>query len=153
MASWLESEETLTQKGQIAMPYAWSVGEVGSRFLLGLRDEKRIFGNRCDRCGVVYVPPRKNCGVCFHDLPDDGWREVGPEGIVTSWTIVCVDSPLAPAKAPFAYVIVKLDGADVGFVHLVRDDLEKLAVGVRVAARFREAREGNILDIDSFVIV
>ncbi len=153
MASWLENEEILTRKGQIAMPYAWSVGEVGSRFLVGLRDEKRILGNRCDKCGATYVPPRKNCGVCFHDLPDDGWREVGPEGVVTSCTVVREDSPLAPAKAPFAYVIVKLDGADVGFMHVVRDNLEKLAVGVRVAARFREAREGSILDIDSFVIL
>ena len=50
MSEWLEQVEPLTLKGQIRMPYAWWAGEVGSRFLLGLRDEKTFWGTRCPEC-------------------------------------------------------------------------------------------------------
>jgi hypothetical protein len=70
MAEWLQEVETRTLKGKISVPYTWWVGETGSRFLLALRDEGRILGNRCARCNRVYVPPRKNCGRCFADLDE-----------------------------------------------------------------------------------
>ena len=153
MAEWLKDVEALTLKGQIKVPYTWSVGEVGSRFLVALRDEKQIIGNQCSECNTVYVPPRKNCGTCFREIGEDEWVELGPEGIVTAYTIVRYDYPVQPTKAPFAYVIIKLDGADVGFVHIIKEDLDKLKNGVRVTAKFKEDRTGHILDIDSFVIM
>ncbi len=79
--------------------------------------------------------------------------EVGKEGVVSAYTIVHFAYPLHPAKAPFAYAIIRLDGADVGLVHLVKDDLDKLRSGARVRAVFRQERTGHILDIDSFRIV
>lgn len=41
----LNQVEPLTLEGQIAVPYTWWVGEVGSRFLIALRDEAKIIGN------------------------------------------------------------------------------------------------------------
>lgn len=151
MTAWLDEVEGLTFKGQIAVPYHWWVGEVGSRFLIALRDEEKILGSRCAACNTVYVPPRKNCGRCFVDLDD--WVEVGNEGVVTAHTIVRFEYPLQPVKPPFAYAIVKLDGADVGLVHIVKENLDALKNGVRVKAVFRKERTGHILDIDSFEIV
>lgn len=151
MPSWLEDVEGLTFKGQISVPYTWWVGEVGSRFLIALRDEKKILGTRCTSCGKVYVPPRKNCGRCFVDM--DEWVEVGHEGVVSAYTIVHFEYPLQPAKPPFAYAIIKLEGADVGLVHIIREDLDRLRNGVRVCAVFKQERTGHILDIDSFKIV
>lgn len=151
MAAWLEGVEGLTLKGQIRVPYTWWVGEVGSRFLMALRDECKILGNRCKVCNTVYVPPRKNCGRCFVNI--DAWVELGREGVVTAHTIVRFEYPLQPVKPPFAYAVIKLDGADVGLVHIVKKDLERLRNGVRVRAVFKEQRTGHILDIDSFQIV
>ena len=151
MAAWLEDVEGLTLKGQIRVPYTWWVGEVGSRFLMALRDECKILGNRCKSCGTVYVPPRKNCGRCFVDI--DEWVELGNEGVVKAHTIVRFEYPLQPAKPPFAYALVQFDGADVGLVHLIKKDLDRLKNGVRVRAVFNEQRTGHILDIDSFQIV
>jgi uncharacterized OB-fold protein len=99
----------------------------------------------------VYVPPRKNCGKCFKDIEE--WVELGDEGVVTAHTIVRFQYPLQPAKVPFAYAVIKLDGADVGLVHIIRGDLDKLRNGVRVKALFKEDRTGHILDIDSFQII
>ena len=148
---WLEEVEGLTLKGQIGVPYSWWVGEVGSRFLIGLRDEKKILGNRCPDCGTVYVPPRKNCGRCF--VETDEWVELGRVGVVVAHTVVRFAYPLQPAKPPFAYALIRLDGADVELIHVVKEDLEQLRNGVRVEAVFAEPRTGHILDIDSFKII
>lgn len=153
MADWLQSVEPLTLKGQIRMPYTWSVGITGSRFLTALRDHKKILANRCGRCGTVYVPPRKNCGKCFVEISEDSWTEVSGEGTVSAFSIVRYDHPIHPAKAPFAYAVIDLEGAGVGFMHIIKGDLDKLKPGVRVRACFREDRNGTILDIDSFAVV
>ncbi len=144
MTGWLNDVEPLTLKGQIAVPYTWWVGETGSRFLMALRDEEKILGNRCKRCGVVFAPPRKNCGRCFEDITE--WVELGTEGVVTAHTIVRYSGPMAPAEPPFAYALIRLDGADVDLLHIIRMDLDRLKKGVRVRARFSKERSGHILD-------
>ncbi len=149
----LNQVEPLTLEGQIAVPYTWWVGEVGSRFLIALRDEAKIIGNRCTRCNTVYVPPRKNCGSCFEDI--DQFVEVSNEGIVSAHTVVRFKYPLQPVDTPFAYALIRLDGADVSLAHIIKDGLDKLKNGVRVRARFKDQSErtGHILDIDSFQII
>jgi len=47
MKNWLETVEPLVYESRIKVPYTWSVGEVGSRFLIELRDHKKIYGTRC----------------------------------------------------------------------------------------------------------
>ena len=47
MAEWLKEVEPLTLKGQIAVPYTWWVGDIGSRFLVSLRDHLKILGSKC----------------------------------------------------------------------------------------------------------
>lgn len=153
MADWLQDVQPLTMKGQISVPYTWSVGEVGSRFLTALRDQCQILGNRCKNCNTVYVPPRKNCGKCFLDIDSDSWVVVKDEGIVTAYSVVRYDHPVHPFKAPFAYAMIALDGADVGFMHIIKDNIEKIKNGARVKARFKERRNGNIMDIDSFTVL
>jgi uncharacterized OB-fold protein len=151
MANWLEDIEGITLKGQISIPYTWWVGEIGSRFLIGLRDENKFLGNRCKSCSTVYVPPRKNCGRCFKDI--DEWVELGSEGVITAHTIVRFQYPLHPIQGPFAYAVIKLDGADVGLVHIIKGKLDKLRNGVRVKALFKKDCTGHILDVDSFQII
>jgi uncharacterized protein len=151
MKGWLDEVEPLTLRGRIAVPYTWWVGDTGSRFLTALRDQKRILGNRCGECGTVFVPPRKNCGRCFRDVTE--WVELGCEGVVTAHTIVRFASPMHQAEPPFAYVLVLLDGADAGLLHIVTGGLERLENGARVRALFSEERTGSMLDIDSFEVI
>jgi uncharacterized protein len=151
MSDWLKQVKPLTLKGQIKVPYNWSVGEVGSRFLVALRDEQKILGNRCPECRTVFVPPRLNCGKCFKRIDD--WVEVGPEGVVEAYTIIRFAYPLQPVEPPYAYALIKLDGADVGFMHIIKAGLDLLHKGIRVRPRFAEKRTGHIKDIDQFTIV
>ena len=75
------------------------------------------------------------------------------EGVVTSHTVVHFEHPNHPAKAPFAYALVQLDGADGALLHIIKHDLDRLQTGVRVQAVFKEEREGSIRDVDCFRIV
>lgn len=151
MTDWLKKVEPLTLKGQISVPYTWWAGETASRFLVSIRDHKKFLGTRCNSCGTVYVPPRRNCGRCFADM--DEWTDISDEGVIEAHTIVHYAHPVQPVKPPFAYALIKLDGADVGFLHLIEKDLDKLKNGLRVRAKFRTERTGHILDIDSFELI
>jgi uncharacterized OB-fold protein len=62
---------------------------------------------------------------------------------------------LHPFTTPFAFVLVRLDGADTALAHVVKDDLGKLRVGSRVAAVWAAdaERQGTIRDIACFRVV
>lgn len=145
-----EEKGMLVQHGKIKVPYTWVAGEVASRFLVGLRDEKKIYGVRCPQCKMVFVPPKKLCHRCFAQMSE--WVEVSDEGTLETFTIVRYSEPtLHPMEAPFAYGVVKLGGADTGMVHLIGEaDLAQLKEGLKVKAVFKEKGEGNYLDIKYF---
>jgi hypothetical protein len=81
----------------------------------------------------------------------DQWVEVSNEGILMSYTMVYQSEPSYPIKTPFAYGIIKLDGADTGFAHIIGEVNPKdLKIGIRVKAVFKDKRVGSILDISYF---
>ena len=61
-------------------------------------------------------------------------HEVGPEGVVTSWTWVDEPNPNHPLDRPFAFALIQLDGADTAMVHVVDGWLEKRTVRSRSEA-------------------
>lgn len=145
-----EHEDVITLKGQIKVPYRWTVGSTGSRFFTELRDKQKIWGTKCPKCQKVYIPPRKNCPQCFCAIGE--WTEINSTGILTTFTIVRYSDPnLHPVKAPFAYGIIQLDGADTGLLHMVGGvDVNLIQSGMRVEAVFRTERVGSLLDIEYF---
>lgn len=150
--TWRRETPPLIQEGGIHMPYSWTVGRVGSRFLAELRDHCRILANRCSKCAVVWVPPRMRCPECFELIDERSWREVGPEGTLRHFTIVHYEHPAQPMKPPFAYGLIDLDGADRAFPHLISGtDLKQLKPGLKLKPVFRPDRQGSVLDIAYFV--
>ena len=140
----------LRQQLTMEFPYKHSTGATIGRFLAGLKQEKRIWGQRAAGQGVV-VPP---VGYSEVDASDGGeWVEVKDTGVVTA--VAVVHAPiegLHPFSSPFAFVLVRLDGADTGLAHVVRDGLDKIEVGSRVQAVWKpdEERIGSIRDIECF---
>jgi uncharacterized OB-fold protein len=131
-------------------PYKHSTGETIGRFLAGLRDQRRIWGQRVAGQGVV-VPP---LGYSEIDGSDGGeWVAVANTGVVTAVAVVheAVEG-LHPAPAPFAFVLVKLDGADTALPHIATEGLDRLRVGARVEATWKPDGEriGSIRDIAGF---
>jgi len=145
----LEGKDVWLYHGQIYIPNNYSAGAVGSRFLIELRDNKRIMGIRCPTCNRVYVPARSVCKDCFAQLNE--WVEVSDKGTLLTYTVCHQPNRVQPMAIPIVYGVIQLDGADTGFVHMLGEvDSEQLRIGMRVQAVFKEKREASILDIKYF---
>ncbi len=145
----LEGMDVWLYHGQIYIPNNYSAGAVGSRFLIELRDNKRIMGIRCPTCNRVYVPARSVCKDCFAQLNE--WVEVSDKGTLLTYTVCHQPNRVQPMEPPLVYGIIQLDGADNGFVHMLGEvDPEQLRIGMRVQAVFKDKREASILDIKYF---
>jgi uncharacterized OB-fold protein len=145
----LEGMDVWIYHGQIYIPNEYSAGAVGSRFLIALRDKRKILGTKCTTCNRVYVPARSICKDCYGQL--DEWVEVSTKGTLLTYTVCQMPNPVQPADIPIIYGIVQLDGADTGFVHMLGEvDPEQLRIGMRVQAVFKEEREASILDVRYF---
>ncbi len=139
--------EVLSAPHVLEYPYKRSVGPVIGRFLAGLRDG-RIEGVRTSS-GKVLVPPAEydpETGEATGDVV-----EVGTSGEVTTWAWVTEPRPKHPLDRPFAWALVRLDGADTAMLHAVdAGDESTMRTGMRVRVRWRDERSGHITDIECF---
>ncbi len=125
-------------------PYTRTLGPVIGPFLTGLRDG-RILGIRCG--SRVLCPPIEFDPDTSETLSPD-FVEVGPSGVVENWTWIAEPTRKHPFQEPFAFVQVKLDGADTSMTHAVKAaGPEAMSTGMRVRAQFREERVGAITDV------
>jgi len=150
MEDWREGQEILVMDGRIKVPYSWSAGAVGTRYLESLRDDMKFLGTKCPACGTVYHVPRMHCPDCFEECAE--WVELGAQGLLTTYTVARRHhAALTPAELPFGYGIIKLDGASTGFLHLLGEfDEGGLEAGMAVEAVFAEERTGSIMDVRYF---
>ena len=139
--------EVLTALHVLEYPYKRSVGPVIGRFLTGLRDQK-IEGIRASY-GRVLVPPVEYDPQTAQELSE--FVDVGPGGVVTTWTWLAEARSNNPLQKPFAWALIKLDGADTALLHAVdAGDEANMMTGMRVKPRWRAERTGHILDIECF---
>jgi uncharacterized OB-fold protein len=139
--------DVLVADHAIEYTYTRSTGPIIGAFLAGLRD-KRIVGIRASD-GRVLVPPVEYDPVTSDDLTE--LVDVAETGVVTTWS--WNDRPLAgqPFDRPFAWALVKLDGADTGLLTAVDvASPDAMSTGMRVRARWAEERVGSIRDIACF---
>lgn len=145
-----DTQDCFVVEGKLALPYTYFAGRVGSQFIITLRDEKKIMGTRCPTCEQVYVPPRQVCNKDFTDIRDN-WVEVGNRGTVSNFTVVRYDDNHLPRKAPFVLALIKLEGADTPFMHILEEiDPADVTTGMTVEAVFATETTNTILDIDHF---
>jgi len=147
------STEPMRQKLAMEFEYTHSTGETVGRFLAGLKEQKRIWGRRAAGQGVV-VPPVEYSEV--DASPSGEWVELEDTGEITACAVVHqpIDR-LHLFDGPFAFVLVRLDGADTAMAHVVKDGYEHVRVGARVQAVWKpdEERIGSIRDIAQFRVV
>jgi len=145
-----QADNAFVVEGKMALPYQYFAGATGSKFIVALRDEKKILGVRCEQCAKTFVPPRQTCERCFADLTDN-WVELEPTGEVTGFTVIRYTEPYQPKEPPYVLALVKLDGADTPLTHLLEcGDPANARTGMRVRAVFADQPKDNILAISHF---
>lgn len=128
--------------------YKRSLGPVIGRFLTGLRDGHIEGVKLAD--GRVLVPPTEYDPTTSESTGAP--VEVGPGGVVTTWTWIGAPRPKHPLARPFAWALIRLDGADTAMLHVVDAGSESsMAAGMRVTPRWSTKRVGHIKDIECFV--
>ncbi|QGV82217.1 Zn-ribbon domain-containing OB-fold protein [Streptomyces ficellus] len=140
--------QTLRAPLVVEFPFTRSLGPVQSAFLTGLR-ERTVLGVRTT-AGTVLVPP-----VEYDPVTAEGIRdlvEVAPTGTVTTWAWNPAPRRGQPLDRPFAWVLVRLDGADTSLLHALDAPGGPGAVrtGMRVRIRWAPDRAGAITDIACF---
>lgn len=149
MLDWRDSVQHLTHPSKIKVPYSWSVGETGSRFLKALRDEKKILANKCPKTGQIFCPPKLNSPYTLEPITE--WVTLKGTGTVISFTQRSYPSQAAPAGASDIYALIRLDGATQALPHFLGEvEFSRVTIGMRVEPVFREERTGHILDICYF---
>jgi uncharacterized protein len=132
---------------EIGFDYTRSLGPTLSRFMAGLADQ-RILGSR-SADGRVHAPPFEFDPVTFD--PPDELVPVGPEGTVTTWSWAPQPLEGQPLGHPFAWALIRLDGADTAMLHAVdAGSASAMRTGMRVRPRWAEQRSGNVRDIECF---
>ncbi|MFG2617534.1 Zn-ribbon domain-containing OB-fold protein [Streptomyces sp. NPDC048507] len=131
----------------VEFPFTRSLGPVQSAFLTGLR-ERVVLGVRTT-AGKVMVPPVEYDPVTADELRE--LVEVAPAGTVTTWAWNGDPHPQQPLATPFAWVLVRLDGADTAILHaLDAPGPDAVRTGMRVRIRWAAERTGAITDIACF---
>ena len=139
--------EILSAPMVIEYPFSRTVGPVQSAFLTGLR-EGLVLGVRTGD-GRVLCPPVEYDPVTSEELGE--LVELGESGTVTTWAWEPSPRPHQPLDRPFAWALVRLDGADTGLLHaLDAGSPDRVSTGMRVRVRWADPREGAITDIACF---
>ena len=142
-------------ESQVRIPYESAVGPVWHRFFEAFKHEK-ILGTRCPECNRVLVPARAFCPRCFVDMSE--WLEVSQEGVITAWAYTNYEFFGMPIPPPFINAMIRLDGTDCEFIHLIGgfdlSDIDKvrkkISMGMKVQAVWKKEKTGCIMDIEYF---
>jgi uncharacterized OB-fold protein len=142
-------EPPLSAPLKLSFDYTRSVGPLLSQFFTALR-ERRIVGVRGSD-GRVHVPPAEFDPVTYERLTEI--VPVASVGTVVSWS--WQSTPLAgqPLDRPFAWALIKLDGADIPLLHAVdATSSDAINTGGRVHAHWADEPVGAITDIAYFAL-
>ena len=147
----LDNQDYLLQNDAMFTFYERSIGEL-SPFFLALKNEKKILGCKCSKCGIVRVPPMvTHCPDC--EFAPTKLIEVGQVGRMnTTPPITYFATSLFLDKAPFGRGRVILKGADTALSVMLYTTTGILVPGLitkgtEVKVIFRDEREGQISDI------
>ncbi len=136
------------QFGTMEADYLYTLGVAGERFFREIKENGRIMGAKCEKCGVIYLPPRLYCEACFSELKE--WVDLGTRGYIYTYTISYVDEEGKPLEKPVIYAIIRMDGVVGGILHKIGEvEPEEVEIGMEVEAVLKppEQRKASINDI------
>jgi uncharacterized protein len=144
-----DHEPPLSAPLKLSFDYTRSVGSLLSEFFTALRG-RRVVGVRGSD-GRVHVPPAEFDPVTYEQLTEI--VPVASVGTVVSWTWQPEPLEGQPLDRPFAWALVKLDGADTPMLHAVdAGSADDISTGARVHVHWVDEPVGAITDIAYFAL-
>ncbi|MFW9897927.1 MAG: Zn-ribbon domain-containing OB-fold protein [Candidatus Thorarchaeota archaeon] len=145
----------ITNKGMVRAEFNFWVGKYMDKFYDNL-ENKKIVGNKCTKCGVVFVPPRKICGRCNVVISiDQNWVDLPNTGTLMNYTITpykVTDRGSRNIKKGQIIGMVKIDGSNTGIVYkLLNMEPGEVKTGMKVKIEWAEKTKGIPSDIKGFV--
>ena len=144
-------EPPLSAPLTLSFDYTRSVGATLGKFFTALR-ERRVLGVR-GADGRVHVPPAEYDPVTYEPLGE--MVPVSSVGTVVSWTWQPEPLEGQPLDRPFAWALVKLDGADTPLIHAIDVGAagpSAIRTGTRVHVHWADEPVGAITDIAYFAL-
>lgn len=144
----------VANKGLVKAEFAFWVGQYLDKFYDNL-ENKKIVGNKCPKCGDVFVPPRKICGKCNVVIPlNENWIDLPETGELMNYTTTYYkinDRSDRRVKKPQIIGIVKIDGSSTGLIYRLLDlEPDELKIGMKMKIEWEDTPKGDPSDIKGF---
>lgn len=142
-----QQDEVLRSDFDLEFTYTRTYGPIMSQFFTELKDQKVLGIKGSD--GKVICPPLEYDPQTAESLSE--FVPVGTSGVVTTWSWVNEPMRKGPLDKPFAWALIKLDGADTAMLHVVdAGSKSAMKTGMKVNIRWADERVGRIRDIACF---
>ena len=149
-----EDKVIVANKGLVRADFSFWVGQYLDKFLDNL-ENKKLVGNKCPKCGDVFVPPRKICGKCNVVIPlEKNWVDLPDTGILKNYTITPyrVNDRTDRKTKNLLLGMIKIDGSDTSIVYrLLNIEPSEVKIGMKVKIEWAEKTKGDPSDIKGFV--
>ncbi len=140
-------DDVLRDSFELGFTYTRSTGPIIGAFLTGLRDGK-IVGIKGSN-GKVICPPTEYDPHTAEELTE--LVDLPSTGTVTTWSWISQPHPKHVLTKPFAWALIKIDGADTAMLHKVDAGSEaNMKTGMKVKVRWAADRRGFMTDIECF---
>ena len=151
----MSEKVVVTEKGFVRAEFSFWVGRYMDKFYDAL-ESKKIIGNKCPKCGKVFVPPRKICGGCNEEIAlNENWVNLTDTGILLNYTITnyrVSDRSARKGKDSQIIGMVQLDGSDTTITYrLLNMESDEVKIGMKLKVVWEEKLKGPPSDIKGFI--
>lgn len=142
-----QDSDVLRAEFDLEFTYTRTTGPVIGKFFTALRDKKVIGIKGSD--GKVICPPTEYDPLTAEALSE--FVDLPSTGTVEHFCWVKQPRDKHPLDKPFAWALVKIDGADTAMLHAVDAGSEDaISAGSKVKIRWKDETTGRIDDIACF---
>jgi uncharacterized OB-fold protein len=140
-----EDKVIVANRGMVRADYNFWVGQYLDKFYDAL-ENKKVIGNKCSKCGDVFVPPRKICGKCNVSIPlDQNWVNLPDTGILKNYTITPyrVNDRTHRKTKDLLLGMIQIDGSNTAIVYkLLNIEPSEVKIGMKVKIEWTEKTKG-----------
>ena len=145
----------VANKGLVRAEFNFWVGQYMDKFYDNL-ENKKIVGNKCPKCGDVFVPPRNICGKCNEKIPLEGnWVDLSGTGTLINYTITPYkvnDRSSRKVKKLLIIGMIRIDGSNTAIIYRLLDmNEEEVKTGMKLKIECEENPKGDPSDIKGFI--